>query len=566
MRRAGRPSYAGGRMSENWTPLSLLESGGTGALVVFRSLEGERRRTWDEIAFRAVRSAAGLARLGVKKRDPVACVFSNSPEALAAALGAWLLGCVIVSLPIPARNSAPEEYGAKLRELCARAEADLLLVDERARQGVDALLPGGPRVVSFDSLEGGSLVTPDPPAGHGPAFIQFTSGTTGPPKGCLLTMDAIGAQLRMLTEHIELDGRRDRWVGWLPLSHDFGFFGTLACWSLGIPSLIGAPERFLVSPETWMQDCADFGATLTGGPSSALAMAARHARIAPPASSFPMRACIVGGERVRWEALAAAVDVLGPYGLGWRSLAPAYGMAEATLAIWMVRPGELPDSVVLDRHVLADGEIVEISPGRPEAIRLTGAGTPLPGVLLESSAGGGPGPIKVRSASLARGYLAGATKSRKLVVDGKLRPDDLGFVRDGRLYPVGRTADVVVADGRRVIATEVEDRLQEVAGVRPGSAVLLDVPWHDGAVVVAEPSRSVTHHHELAARLAQQCYVTTGIMPRESVVAERDALPKTPSGKVQRFRVRELLGTYDSGMLARIECDERLPATGLRPA
>jgi acyl-coenzyme A synthetase/AMP-(fatty) acid ligase len=152
------------------------------------------------------------------------------------------------------------------------------------------------------------------------------------------------------------------------------------------------------------------------------------------------------------------------------------------------------------------------------------------------------------------------------VVDGKLRPDDLGFVRDGRLYPVARTADVVIAEGRRVIATEVEARLHEVTGVRPGSAVLLDVPWHDGAVVVAEPSRSVTHHHELAARLAQRCYMSAGIMPRESLIAERDALPKTPSGKVQRFKVRELLGAYDPGVLARIECNERLPATGLRGA
>ena len=456
-------------MSENWNPISLLESGGTGAPVVFRSLDGERRRTWDEIAYRAVRSAAGLARLGVRKRDPVTCVFSNTPESLAAALGIWLIGGVIVSLPIPARNSSPEEYGEQLRELCARAQSDLLLVDERARAGVEALLPGGPRVASFDSLEGGALVSPDPPSGHGPAFIQFTSGTTGPPKGCVLTMDAIGEQLRMLTEHVELDGRRDRWVSWLPLSHDFGFFGTLTCWSLGIPSLIGAPERFLVSPETWMQDCADFGATLTGGPSSALAVAARHARISPPASSFPMRACIVGGERVRWEALEAAADVLGPYGLGWRALAPAYGMAEATLAITMVRPGELPDNIVLDRHALADGQIVEASDDDPEAIRLAGAGSPLPGVSLETAGGGMPGPIKVRSASLARGYLTGATKSRKLVVDGTLRPDDLGFVRDGRLYPVARTADVVIAEGRRVIATEVEARLHEVHGVRPGA-------------------------------------------------------------------------------------------------
>ena len=184
MRGVASASYARHSMSENWSPISLLESGGTGASVVFRSLEGERRRTWDEIAYRAVRSAAGLARLGVRKRDPVTCVFGNTPEALAAALGTWLIGGVIVSLPIPARNTTGEEYGAQLRELCARAESDVLLVEERARDGIEVLLgAGGPRVVSFESLEGGSLVTPDPPSGHAPAFVQFTSGTTGPAKG-----------------------------------------------------------------------------------------------------------------------------------------------------------------------------------------------------------------------------------------------------------------------------------------------------------------------------------------------------------------------------------------------
>ena len=74
------------------------------------------------------------------------------------------------------------------------------------------------------------------------------------------------------------------------------------------------------------------------------------------------------------------------------------------------------------------------------------------------------------------------------------------------------------------------------------------------------------HHELVAARLAQQCYVTAGIMPRESVIAERDAIPKSPSGKVQRFRARELLARHDHGLLACVECDERLPATGLRGA
>ncbi|HKP88993.1 MAG TPA: AMP-binding protein, partial [Thermoleophilaceae bacterium] len=250
--------------------------------VHFWSGRGYAGRPWRELVDDAWRRAAALARLGVGPGDRVGIVLTNSPDAVTTTIGAWLRGAVVASLPLPARGQTRDAHRAMLRAIAIRVELRTLLVDGGSTDAVEGL---GVTVAGFDSLVGGvAPPRPDPCAPDRIAFVQFSSGATGVPKGCVLSWRAVDAQVRALQSALEFDPARDSLLSWLPLSHDMGFFGgVLTPRALGCPVFVGTPERFLTAPGSWLGDCADTGATVTVGPDFALAVAARAAARRRPA-------------------------------------------------------------------------------------------------------------------------------------------------------------------------------------------------------------------------------------------------------------------------------------------
>ena len=155
----------------------------------------------------------------------------------------------------------------------------------------------GTRIASFESLIDSGTIEPELPGEDEVIFIQYSSGSTSDPKGCLLTARAIQAQLDLLADGLSVDPSVDQGVMWLPLSHDMGLFGCLLLsFAKGMRLVVSTPERFLKSPATWLADCAEVQATITAVPNFALELAARAGRVSPP-RRFPMRKCVIGGER-----------------------------------------------------------------------------------------------------------------------------------------------------------------------------------------------------------------------------------------------------------------------------
>ena len=195
----------------------------------------------------ARRAAAGLLRRGVKPGEIVPAVITNGPEAIRGVLGVWFAGATIASLPIIARGMTIENYLAQLKKLCASLGARWLLADGRllAVAGDDHDL--GVELIDYPSLTHiGELAAIDPPPVDDVIFVQFSSGTTGEPRGVELTGRAIERQLRALAEHERSDPERDLVGMWLPMSHDMAFFGAfLAPWYNGVSGLRSPPERFL---------------------------------------------------------------------------------------------------------------------------------------------------------------------------------------------------------------------------------------------------------------------------------------------------------------------------------
>lgn len=494
------------------------------------------RTTWAERVTRAEGIASDLrGRFGIERADPVGCLLDNSVEAIDAVLGIWLAGAIVLSLPPRARGMTAVEHGRQLRTLIAHARTRLVLAPAHQLDGISGELPA--RCAEYGSLESSSRYA-DPLPAEEVCFVQYSSGATGEPKGCALTEAAIASQLAALGAALELSSK-DRFVSWLPLAHDMGFFGTFMLpWWHELPARLSSPQRFVASPRSWLADCAAYGATITAAPNFALDVATRSATGRDLPGRLVLRALVVGAEQIRWESLVRMGEALSAAGLPFECLTPAYGLAEATLAV-TVSPLETPaSSITVNRRRLRSLDLEAVSDEDPASDRYVGVGVPLPGTAVQIE-GGDVGQVLVSSPSQAHGYFRAPTLTESRFVDGMIRTGDLGFIHDGELYIVGRMDDVLVVGGRNVSAREIEAAIAERLGLRSGGVAV--VPGGDSGarrvVALLEHSPGPQRAARAFAAAADDAAIArTGVGIDECIFLEPGTMPRSPSGKLQRQR------------------------------
>lgn len=520
---------------------ALTSRTGQGALHAWGE-SGFVETPWRDVAAEAEGIAATLRRAGVRPGRNVAVLLTNTPATVPGLLGIWLAGGTIASLPVLTPGMDRPTYARHIGSLLDKLDAPLVIADDRVLE----TLPGSSRSRSWESLRGGGggRVDASPPGDDEPAYIQFSSGSTSTPKGCVLTPRAIAAQLELIRNFS--GGRPGQEVvsSWLPLSHDMGMFGCLLLsWAYDYRLVLSSPERFLLSPRTWFGDMARYGATMTAGTSTALYLATRVQRSSPLPDRLKLRVCIAGAERVDAAILGQVATTFGPYGLAPEALMPAYGLAEATLAV-TASPAEREASVVsVDGIRLAAGEVVDAAPDDPAAVPIVSTGPPCQGVTVSLDEPGRLSQILVTSPSLATGYFADEERTREVFTSDGLRTGDLGFLRDGELYVVGREDDMLSVAGRNVYAREIEGAIDAHESVRKGCVILVDVPagGRRELVMLAEPKRAETDYDGFAEHAAKEVMDKAGVALARCLFLPKGTLPKTPSGKIQRFRCRQLL-------------------------
>ena len=511
---------------------------------------GFQRRTYGELVEEGRRVAEGLRRRGVGPGSIVPAVITNGPSAIAGVLGIWFAGGTLASLPIIARGMSIPAYVSQLEKLCSLLGSSYLLAEERFAAFMPADSDADLEIVGYNGLiDTADAAEIQPPPMDETVFIQFSSGTTGDPRGVELTGLAIDAHLTLLAERVGIDPERDIGYTWLPLSHDMGFFGCgFLAWYSGMEGIISTPERFLQSPRTWFDDCAEFGATVTAGPPAALDVAARLEALKPGEKSLALRLCLVGAEMVGWEVLAKAARAFEHRGLTIDKFTPAYGLAEATLAVTVEDLNLAPAFVDVDPEALANGQLQEVDEGDPGARRLVSAGSPLAGVQVRTE--GQVGEILIESPSLATGYFGQPSVTNERFQGGEFRTGDLGFLHEGRLFVAGRNDDLLIVGGRNVYTQDLEQELSTDSSLKTGNCALVDLPV-DGRpriALVAEVAQDPPDVQELANRLRMAAMERSGLPIDDFMFLTQGAFPKTPSGKVQRYRCRELLGTPEAGV------------------
>jgi acyl-CoA synthetase (AMP-forming)/AMP-acid ligase II len=329
---------------------------------------------------------------------------------------------------------------------------------------------------------------PEPPE---VALVQFSSGSTGTPRGIMIPWLALTAQVRAIQEWMAFTGD-SRLVSWVPFYHDMGLVGCLltplaaGAWSAFMP-----PQEFIGAPGRWLAAISRSRSNLTAIPSFALGHMLRKLRPAhiEGLDLSSMHRLIIGAERVDPDELNAFSRLLGPAGLRPEVLCPAYGLAEATLAVTGLRPdpGQIRTRLV-DTGALTPGRPVTFpASGAPLATRLTSCGRPLAGMAVEIlDAAGSPlpegmfGEIAVGGQWLAAGYAG----PEPAPLGARHRTGDMGFIADGELYVVGRAGDSIKVHGRWLFAEDVQ-AIAAAASPRPWRTVALlgNLYGQDTAVV-----------------------------------------------------------------------------------
>ncbi|HEY0605644.1 MAG TPA: HAD-IIIC family phosphatase, partial [Herpetosiphonaceae bacterium] len=529
----------------------------------------EDRLTYGDLDRRARAIAATITgSLGAQVR-PVAgaralLLFPPGNDYIAAFFGCLYAGVIAVPVYPPRGN----HNLSRLQSIAEDARPAVVLTTTRIVTDLERHLDHMPDLATLPWLSTDQLAptTDDEwqlPAlsGGDLAFLQYTSGSTGQPKGVMLSHANLLHNLGLMAACFEHTSD-SRGVSWLPPYHDMGLIGgILQPLYSGFPVTLMSPVAFLQRPLRWLQVISRTRATTSGGPNFAYDLCAR--KIAPEQiadldlSSWDVAAN--GAEPIRPETLERFATTFAAAGFRRSTFYPCYGLAEATLIVAGGRKRALPITMAVDNNALALNQVVAAEAGDEGAQTLVGCGTTLDSQLITIAnpdthrpcAPGEVGEIWVSGPSVAQGYwrcpeLTAATFQARL--DGAdertfLRTGDLGFERDGELFVTGRIKDLIIIRGRNHYPQDIEQTVEQShAALRLGgsAAFAIEVGGEERLVVVQEIERgngdldlapvisairrAIAEQHEL------QTYAV--------VLIRHGSIPKTSSGKIQRHACR----------------------------
>ncbi|MBI1846566.1 MAG: AMP-binding protein [Candidatus Rokubacteria bacterium] len=498
-------------------------------------------RVWEQSA----RYAAGLAAAGVRPGDKVCLIYPTCAEFFYTFFGALRLGAV----PVPLYPTlGVEPTAAIFRD----AEAVAVATIGWFRTGVDesvALAPNVRAVLEPPDLEAAAAPAADWTAREDDlAFLQYTSGSTGQPRGVMLTHANVVETIKFMAEAAHI-GADDRVVSWLPLYHDMGLIGL--CFT---PLLVATPLWLLPpdlrAPRQWLELITRVRATFTVSPDFGYRNCVRNVRDTSDLDISSLRSALSGAEPVRPSTIGAFERHFGVKNL----ISPCYGLAEATLAV-SIWPRGVP--VRLDstgRFVCVGAPCPGVSVRVQPALEAPDAATVLP--AWEE------GELCVKSPGVMRGYYNNPeATARVLSPDGWLRTGDLGFLdREGFLYVTGRIKDVMILGGENVVPSDVEEIVDAVPGVRYSAAVGVDSERSgtQRLYVVAEvrdESAPGERLHELTVEIVRQVHQRRGHRPARVLLARSGTIPKTSSGKIQRARLGQMI--QENALADRVLAAER---------
>ncbi len=527
----------------------------------------ERYLPYRDLYPEALRRAAQLAAHGIKKGDRLAIVVGDGAEFVLSFLAAVTGGFIPVPISPIAPAKAVGSYVDNVAGIIKAAEARVLLTMEASLPILRPLIESETGLEKILTTE--FAFAEEPPAFEAPevqpediCFLQFTSGSTSTPKGVIVTHASLRANVYAFLgpQGLDRSGSEDCGLSWLPLFHDMGLIGfVLGPLFFDGPIVIISTTSFARDPRIWLRAIDKYRATTTYAPNFAYALAIKRLRDQDlqslDLSCLQVAGC--GAEPISAQTLRNFAERLSPAGFRAEAFVPSYGMAEATLAISLYRPGNQVRVDRVDAEALKWGDALPASAESSRTVEVVSCGPPLATFELTIVDEEGRvlpdrkvGEIMVKGPSVTSGYFNNPEATFEAIRDGWFRTGDLGYLADGDLFVCGRVKDLIIIRGANFYPHDIERSIAEMPDFERAGIVAFSVidDGEEKLVVVAEnePKDPAT----LRQMVAERIYETVGLEVHRIVFARKGTLPKTSSGKPQRRKTKQL---YETGRLEQQE-------------
>jgi natural product biosynthesis luciferase-like monooxygenase protein len=522
---------------------------------------GQTELTWKQLDRKARGIAALLQRSGATG-ERVLLLYPPGLEYIEAFFGCLYAGAVAVPAYPPRLNYSL----LRLQAIVSDCDVRFALTSQSANRRIMSLVAPMPDLSALQwhttshlpEGMGDDWQTP-PVSSDTLAFLQYTSGSTGTPKGVMLTHGNLLANSALLAEAFEY-GPDSVCVSWLPAYHDMGLIGgVIQPLYGGFSCLLLSPVSFLHRPLRWLKAISDFKATISGAPNFAYELCVN--KIKPDeCASLDLSSWEVafnGSEPVRRQTLERFADAFKTCGFRRQAFYPCYGLAEATLFVSGGRKGSEPIVKLAQARGLEKNEVISadddaavvavVSCGR---LRLSQQVRIVNPESLKECAANEIGEIWLAGPSIAQGYWNQPAETKQTFAahlsdteEGPfLRTGDLGFINDGELFVTGRLKDLIIIRGLNHYPQDLELTAQAShAGLRAGccAAFSLEVEGQERLVVVQEVDHAnPPDPNEAINAIREGIVLDHELQPYAVLLVKQGSVPKTSSGKIQRFACR----------------------------
>ncbi|WP_417457442.1 fatty acyl-AMP ligase [Kordiimonas sp.] len=522
--------------------------------------------TWAEVRDRAEVIGRKLVAMGFEAGDRIALIAETSANFVSFFVGCQYASVLPVPLPLPTSFGGKDGYVSQLQMQMQSCDANGLMAPEFmneiiAEATADMNLRFKGSYDDYMAIKGdGGLRLPKP---DDLAYLQYSSGSTRFPHGVAVTHRSLLSNTHGMGYHgVKLD-EDDRCVSWLPFYHDMGLVGTLLTTLTCQVSVDFIPtEEFARRPLSWLRVISRNKGTITYSPTFGFDICARRAALRSSAledldlSSIRVAGC--GAEMIRPEVLRNFAETFESIGYKWEAFLPSYGLAECTLGVSFGRVGvglevDLIEEAALtgDKHVLVNGK------DDPRIREVVNCGRPLPeydieirdeddSVLPDRQVG----KVFLRGTSVMREYFNDPETTRAVLSpEGWLDTGDMGYMKDGDIYIVGRAKDMIIVNGRNHWPQDIEWAAEQLPGVKTGDVAAISVPGENAEevpMILAQCRYSEqAERMKFIEELKRHIQKATGINCMIELVPPR-SLPRTSSGKLSRVKARN---QYLSGNL-----------------
>jgi 1-acyl-sn-glycerol-3-phosphate acyltransferase len=519
----------------------------------------ERTITYGHLDQASRKAAAGLLDLGLEPGDRAAIMLPTSIDFFVAFFAVLIAGGVPVPVYPPFRRAQIEDHMRRQAGILRTAQARFLITDAEIRP-LAGLLKGLAEDLNTVATVAELSRAPAtdhicPASSQTIALIQFTSGSTGDPKGVVLTHANLLANIRAMGEAMQVSSK-DVFVSWLPLYHDMGLIGAwLGSLYFGVPLAIMSPLAFLANPARWLRSIHHHRGTLGAAPNFAFELCLKNVRDEDikDLDLSTMRMVVNGAEPVSPSTIRRFAERFAAYGFRPETMAPVYGLAECSVGLAFPPVNRSPIIDRVQRAPLAgDGLAIPAKHDEAQVVEFVACGRPLPRHQIRIVDDRGAelpdrqqGRLEFKGPSATSGYFRNDEKTQALFDGEWLDSGDLAYIVNGDIYLTGRIKDMIIRAGRNIYPHELEEVLGNIDDVRKGCvAVFACADQRTGTerlIVMAETRLSDADDIErLKEQIVQSSIKILEMPPDEIVLVPPRTVPKTSSGKVRRTAARQL--------------------------